>query len=182
MSVTAIVVAIIVVAAVAVAFWLYSQRRRSTELREQFGPEYDRTVREYGDSRRAERNLEERAERVEKLHIQPISPERSARYTEEWRRVQAQFVDAPDEAIAQADRLVIEVMQTRGYPMGNFEQRAADISVEHPQVVEHYRAAHAIADRSSRHEATTEDVRQAMVHYRALFEELIETREPAGRR
>ncbi|HYY87524.1 MAG TPA: hypothetical protein VFA49_01915 [Chloroflexota bacterium] len=180
MTTTAIVVAIIVVVAVAVAVWLFSQRRRSTDLRERFGPEYDHAVREYGDSRRAENALEKRAERFEQLHIRSLPAEQSAGYAEQWRRVQAQFVDSPAEALAEADRLVTEVMQARGYPMGDFEQRAADVSVEHPRVVEHYRAAHAIAGRSSSGEASTEDVRQGLVHYRALFDELIETREPAG--
>jgi hypothetical protein len=137
-------------------------------------------VRERGGPGEAERELRARAERVEQLHIRELPPEESARYAQEWRAVQAHFVDDPGQAIAEADRLIGEVMQARGYPLGDFSQRAADVSVDHPRVVEHYRAGHALAERSASGEATTEDQRQAMVHFRALFEELIETRETAG--
>jgi hypothetical protein len=171
-----VLVAIVVIAA---AWWFTQQRRRSKQLRQQFGPEYERAVDEYGERGRAEQALAARAERVEQLHIRPLSAEDSARYAEEWRSVQSRFVDAPEDAIGDADRLCGEVMQARGYPMGDFEQRAADISVDHPQVVEHYRAAHAVARRSADGNAATEDLRQAMVHYRTLFEDLIERREPA---
>jgi FtsZ-interacting cell division protein ZipA len=172
-----LVLVVIVVALVAVGLWLYSQRRRSDELRERFGPEYDRAVHDYGASGKAERALRDRAERVEQLHIRALSPEESARYAAEWRSVQAQFVDDPRNAIGDADRLVAEVMQARGYPMADFEQRAADISVDHPDVVEHYRAAHGLAGRSAQGEVKTEDMRQAMVHYRHLFDDLIGTTE-----
>ena len=151
---------------------------RSTELREHFGPEYARTVDQYGDDARAEKDLAARASRVEQLHIRELAPERQAEYADSWRATQTRFVDNPEAAVAAADDLVAEVMQSRGYPMADFEQRAADVSVDHPREVEHFRAAHALADRSARGEATTEDLRQAMVHYRVLFEDLIGTREP----
>jgi len=182
MNVTAIVVAVIVVLALAGAvIWYFDQQRRKREqLREQFGPEYERAVESYGGERsEAEQALSERAERVAALHLQPLSAEHSARYGDDWRQVQTHFVDDPEQAIREADRLCAEVMQARGYPMGDFEQRAADISVDHPHVVQHYRAAHAVATEAERGSASTEDLRQAMVHYRTLFEDLIETRQPA---
>jgi hypothetical protein len=180
MNVTGIVVAVIVVVIVAalIAWWFTREQRRREHLREQFGPEYDHAVDTYGERDQAERALEARQERVAKLHIQPLSAEQSARYAEQWRQVQARFVDDPENAIHDADRLCGEVMSARGYPVGDFEQRAADVSVDHPNVVEHYRAAHAVAVDAERGSAPTEQLRQAMVHYRTLFEDLIETREP----
>ena len=184
-TVIAIVLIVVVLAAIALGAWLATRRRRSAELREHFGPEYDRAIDEYGAAGPAERALSERSERVELLHIQPLSADQRSRYAVDWHDVQSQFVDAPETAISQADRLIVAVMQARGYPMGDFDQRAADVSVDHPHVVEHYRAAHAIAGRTEQGAASTEEMRQAMVHYRALFEDLIEAREPAtteGRR
>ena len=181
MPVTAVVVAIVIVIVVAavVGWWFYDRQRKREALRRQFGPEYDRAVAAYGDRAPAEHALEARAERVAALNIQPLRPEDSARYGEQWRAVQTRFVDDPERAIGEADQLCGEVMQARGYPMGDFEQRAADISVDHPGVVEHYRAAHSVAVRASRGDASTEELRQAMVHYRTLFDDLIETRERA---
>jgi hypothetical protein len=179
MNVTAIVIGVVIVAVVVLGVWYFvQQQRRRRELREQFGPEYDRAVDTYGEHGKAERVLEARAERVAALHIQPLSPDDSQRYAERWRQVQARFVDDPEGAIGDADELCAEVMQVRGYPMGDFEQRAADISVDHPHVVEHYRAAHAVATDP---DAGTEHLRQAMVHYRTLFEDLIEGREAVRR-
>lgn len=168
---------ILVVIAVGVAVWLYTQKRKTEALRGAFGPEYERAVQETGDRRKAEEALEERKERVEKLRIRALAADERERFAGRWRSAQAQFVDDPRGAIAEADRLVAEAMQARGYPVGDFEQRAADISVDHPGVVEHYRAAHAIAQKSDHDEAETEDLRQAMVHYRALFEDLLESSE-----
>jgi hypothetical protein len=180
MNATAIVVVLVVlIAAVAIGAWFFYQQRRRAELRQQFGPEYDRTVADYGERERAEKALSARAERVAELHIRTLSPADSARYNDAWRQVQTRFVDDPERSIGDADRLCGEVMQARGYPMADFEQRAADISVDHPQVVEHYRAAHAIAAKAKRGDASTEELRQAMVHYRTLIDDLIETREPA---
>ena len=177
--VTVVVIVLVVIVVIAAAMWFMQRQRRSKELRQQFGPEYERAVDQYGERGRAEQALAARAERVEQLRIRPLSAEDSARYADAWRSVQSRFVDDPEQAIGQADQLCGEVMQARGYPMGDFDQRAADISVDHPRVVEHYRAAHGIARRSADGNASTEDLRQAMVHYRTLFEDLIETREPA---
>ncbi len=171
-----VVVALLVIAAVVV--WAYTRRRRTEDLREQFGPEYERTVRASGDPRRAEAELAARRDRVERLHIQPLAPAERERFAQAWRAAQARFVDDPAGAMADADRLVCEVMLARGYPMADFEQRAADISVDHAEVVENYRAAHSTAQRAQRGEATTEDLRKAMVHYRALFEDLLKSDQP----
>jgi hypothetical protein len=172
---TGLVVAILVVIVLlALLAFFAGRQRRSRRLQESFGPEYDRTVEQAGDRRAAESELLERTERRQSFDIVPLEPEARARYLEAWRNTQAQFVDEPAEATREADRLITSVMRDRGYPVDDFEQRAADISVDHPQVVDDYRAAHAIAARNDRSEATTEDLRQALVHYRSLFEELLE--------
>ena len=178
-----IIVALVVVALLVVAgVWFYTRRRQSDALRERFGPEYDRAVQEHGDRSKAERALQARQEQVEKLDIHALSPEQSANFGRAWHEAQTRFVDDPVAAIKEADRLVQEVMGARGYPVGDFDARAALISVDHPQVVSNYRAAHEIARRNARGEANTEDLRQAMVHYRALFEELLETEVVPGAR
>ena len=161
--------------------WFIQRRRRSRQLRERFGPEYDRLVSERGNHTRAEDELLRREQRVRHYDIRPIPDLERERYAAAWRDVQADFVDAPADAVARADDLVAEVMSRRGYPVADFEERAADLSVDHPHVVEHYRAAHGLAERSRRSEADTEDLRQAMVHYRALFEDLLERRVTDGR-
>ena len=173
-----IIVAVIVVIIGIVVFYL--QRRRSEKLRQHFGPEYDRALADGGDRRRAEANLEERAERVKKFHLKPLAPDDKARFTEQWDRIQAHFVDAPAGAVAEADQLLGDIMATCGYPVGDFEQRAADISVDHPVVTQNYRAAHDIAIRQAKGQASTEDLRRAMIHYRALFEELVHERRDVG--
>ena len=167
-----IIIAIVALIVIAVVVF-YLQRRRSEKLRERFGPEYERSIKESGDRRKAEAQLEKRTERVEKFHLRPLTPEDRARFTEEWDRVQAHFVDAPAGAVAEADQLLGDIMATCGYPMGDFEQRAADISVDHPIVTQNYRAAHDIAVRQAAGRAGTEDLRRAMIHYRALFEDLV---------
>jgi hypothetical protein len=179
-----IVLVVALLAAIGVAAWLYMQKRRSDGLRTSFGPEYDRARQEHPDQRSAERALEERKERVEQLHIRTLSPDERDRFVEQWRSAQAQFVDDPEGATRVADQLVAETMRARGYPVGDFEQRAADVSVDHPGVVEHYRAAHTIALRADHGDADaggTEDLRQAFVHYRALFDDLLEVEMPAPR-
>ncbi len=170
-----IIVAVIVVAIGAIAFVIL-QRRRTEKLRQHFGPEYDRAVAEGGNKRIAESRLEERTERVKKFHIHPLTAEDRARFTEQWDRVQGHFVDAPAGAVAEADQLIGDLMATCGYPMSDFEQRAADISVEHPIVTQNYRSAHEIALRQAKGQASTEDLRRAMIHYRALFDELVSER------
>jgi FtsZ-interacting cell division protein ZipA len=175
-AIVVLVIALIIV--ICIAVWLYMQKRRTQTLQSDFGPEYDRAVHEHHGQREAEQELEKRRERVEHLHIQPLPRAERDRFAERWQSVQAQFVDDPNGALRDADELVGQVMQTRGYPVGDFEQRAADVSVNHPGVVEHYRAAHAIAVRNERggveSSVETEDLRQAMVHFRALFEDLLE--------
>jgi hypothetical protein len=175
MDLTVLIVVVILLALLAVGAVFFLQQRKRTHLREQFGPEYERTVQQTGDRTAAERELERREQRVRTLEIRPLAAEQRARFVLAWKNVQAQFVDAPAESITEADRLVTELMQTRGYPVGDFEQRTADISHEHPRVVENYRAARDISQRNRRGEASTEDLRQAMVHYRSLFEDLLET-------
>ena len=170
-GVIVLIVALVVIGAAAAWFW--TARQRSARLHTRFGPEYDRTVARSGDQGTAEKTLQAREDRVEKLHIQPLTPPDQTRFAEAWRSAQAQFVDDPPGAIRQADRLVGEAMQARGYPVGTFEQRAADVSVDHPQVVSNYRAAHAVAGKQEQGETSTDDLRQAMLHYRELFDELL---------
>jgi hypothetical protein len=172
-----IVVAVILLLSSGVAFWAFSRKRRTQRLQAQFGSaEYNRTVRAGGTRRQAEASLDKRAERVDNLHIRPLAAEDRARFIDSWARVQARFVDGPGSAVTEADQLLGDVMSTRGYPMSDFEQRVADISVDHPQVLDNYRAAHQGALRQSRGEASTEDLRKAMIHFRTLFEDLV--REP----
>jgi hypothetical protein len=169
-----VLLAILVIALI-VAGIVIVRQRQSQQLQEGFGPEYRRTVEERGDRREAEAELQERRERREELDIRPLEPAARDRYAERWQSAQRHFVDEPAPAVGEADSLVMEVMRDRGYPVADdFEQRAADVSVDHPRVVEHYRAAHAISMRATEGRAGTEDLRQAMVHFRALFEDLLE--------
>src|SRR5580704_3302438 len=168
-----LVVAVICLLAVIVIAFMVARKRRSDRLRARFGPEYDRVVKQEGGVRQAEGVLTFREKRREKLAIRELSASDRTRYEANWEEVQGRFVDDPAGAVTVADRMVADVMRTRGYPVGDFEQRAADISVDHPVVVDQYRAAHSIAIRHDRGQATTEDLRKAMVHYRALFQELI---------
>jgi hypothetical protein len=163
-----------VAAALAVIVWQLIERRRTSKLRSRFGPEYDRTVDETDSRRDAEAELEAREERHQQLQIRPLSVEARNRYAESWRRVQAEFVDDPAAAVASADNLIQSAMAERGYPVEDFEQRAADISVDHPQVVEHYREGHRLAKAGDNGKNSTESLRQAMRHYRALFDDLVE--------
>jgi hypothetical protein len=170
----AIVISVIVMVAAGIAIWGFIRKRRTERLRTQFGgAEYTRAVKEGGSRRQAEALLYNRSERVEALHIRPLASSDRARFVECWDRIQARFVDGPGSAIVDADKLLGDVMSTRGYPVSNFEQRAADISVDHPLVLENYRVAHESALRQTRGQANTEDLRQAMIHYRTLFEELV---------
>ena len=169
-----IVIGVAVLAVIAIAAFIYSRKRRTARLRSQFGAaEYARMVEESGSQRRAEAELEKRKKRVASLHIRPLPQGDRDRFIELWRGVQARFVDTPGGAVTEADQLVRDVMAARGYPVTDFEQRAEDISVDHPLVVENYRVAHDIAVRQARGEANTEDLRQAMIHYRTLFDELV---------
>ena len=176
-----IILAVVVVLALAAAAFVVSRRRRSEHLKQHFGREYEHALEAKGDRAKAEAELAEREKRVQKLDIRPLDPAERERFTTQWTEVQARFVDDPPRAVAFADALLGEVMKARGYPVSDFEQRAGDISVDHPAVVEHYRTAHDIAVRHERGEAGTEDLRQAMIHYRSLFEDLAGTGEPATR-
>jgi FtsZ-interacting cell division protein ZipA len=171
----AIVVVAIVVIALVVGALVLARQRRSQQLQEGFGPEYDRTLEERGgDRRETEAELLERRQRRQQFEIRELEPAARDQYAERWRAAQRRFVDQPGPAVGEADALVMEVMRDRGYPVAEeFDQRAADVSVDHPEVVEHYRAAHGISGRATTGETSTEDLRQAMVHFRALFVELL---------
>jgi hypothetical protein len=171
------VVAVLVIAAVAYAA-LAARRRR--ELRTGFGPEYDRTLESAGSRRAAESELRERVSRYDEFDLRELDRDERQRYLRDWDALQARFVDEPAGAIRDADALIQDVMRARGYPVDDFDQRAADLSVEHPAVVENYRGAHTIAKRAHAGDATTEELRRGVVHYRALFEELVGVAE-AGR-
>src|SRR5260221_278302 len=168
------IIGAIVVAAVAIIAFMWRQRR-SAHLHQRFGPEYDRAVEQKRDVRAAEADLEARARRVDKLHIKPLTPSDASAFGTAWRKIQGEFVDDPKGAVTQADRLIGEVMRARGYPLDDFEQRANDLSVDHPAFVSNYRAAREIALRHARGQASTEDLRQAMMFHRSLFDELLVT-------
>jgi len=168
-----VLIAIGIVLLIGLVVVALGRRRRSERLQRGFGPEYGRELERKGDRHEAEAELIEREKRREALDIQPLSPDAHERYTDLWRAAQRRFVDEPAGAVSEAERAVVEVMRERGYPIDDFDQRAADLSVDHPVVVENYRSAHAISTRAVAGEASTEDLRQAMVHYRALFEELL---------
>jgi len=154
---------------------IFARRKRSERLHEHFGPEYDHTVQAMGDEKKAQTELEERQKHVKALDIRPLSVSERERYSSDWTAVQSKFVDEPGQAIIDADRLIMEVMQLRAYPVSEFEQRAADVSVSYPALVSNYRAARDIAIKNEQHQADTEELRQAMIHYRSLFEELLGT-------
>jgi hypothetical protein len=177
-----VIAAVVVALAIAAVAWMFAQRQRREKLRTHFGPEYDRALREAGSPQKAEAILADRARRVKELKIHPLSREQAETFAREWHRVQAMFVDDPNGAVAAADRLVTEVMSARGYPIEDFETRAADLSVQHPRVVENYRIARALAIKRERGEAATEELRQAVVNYRALFDDLLATDKGAFRR
>ena len=176
------ILALIVIAVVVVLLivWAVARKKRTTALRQRFGPEYDRTVREHGPGK-AETVLTQREKRVERMPIRELAADERERFITEWRVVQSRFVDDPRQAVYEADTLVTRLMQARGYPMGDFDQRAADISVDHPRVVDNYRAAHEIALRERKGQATTEDLRHGLIYYRSLFDELLSTGRPEVR-
>jgi len=176
-----IIISVVLAAAVIILAAMLFTQRRSGQLQKRFGPEYERTVSRHGSQKEAEEELIARERRVTRFRIVPLSREDAARFSEDWRAVQNRFVDDPRAAVEDADRQVRELMQRRGYPMGDFEQRAADLSVDHAEMVEHYRAAHQIAVRNQGDNVTTEDLRKAIVHYRAIFDELLEVGRPRER-
>ncbi len=165
---------LVAVAAVVAAGWMFMQMKQTRRLRSRFGPEYDRLAEVEGNRGRTEKTLQQLEKRVKGLNLIPLSPEDRDRFAAAWQQEQSGFVDDPRSAVANADKLLTEVMTARGYPMGDFEQRAADISVDHSLVVKNYRIAHDIALRDSSGETTTEELRTALLHYRMLFEDLLE--------
>jgi len=173
---TIVIAGVMVLALIALAVWFFFKKKQSHRLQQQFGPEYGRTVDELGSQTKAESELKAREKRVERFNILPLTPPEADRLSQAWKVLQGRFIDNPKGVVVQADQLVRELMLKRGYPMGDFERRAADISVNYPAVVDHYRAAQAIAVRDERGEADTEELRKAVVHYRALFDELLEVR------
>ncbi len=162
-----------IIVAIAIGIWLFTKNRRTKELRSKFGPEYNRMARSEGDAARAEQLLQERQKRVKKLDITPLTDRQRHDFADKWEHAQARFVDDPAAAVASADVLVKEVMNIRGYPVADFEQRVADVSVDHPAVVQNYRLAHGIAIRHEREDVGIEKLREAMIHYRALFADLL---------
>lgn len=172
-----LIITIVILIGVGLVGFLAGRKWRTTHLRDRFGPEYDRTVEKADDRKAAEAELTARERRHRKFDLRPLDAASAARYQKEWRDTQGRFVDSPSSAIGEADDLITSVMRDRGYPMDRFEQRAADLSVEHPDVVSEYRAAHRVAKANERGEASTEDLRGAMIHYRSLFERLIDTGE-----
>jgi len=174
MTATGIALIIIAVIVVAILAWYLMRERRTSRLRSRFGPEYEYAMREFGNRPKAEDALAAREKRMEKIHVHPLSNEDRDRFSDQWHDVQARFVDDPAASITEADRLVCDVMKARGYPMSEFEHRAEDLSVDHPHVVRNYRAAHQIAQRHDKGQASTEDLRQGLVYYRDLFDELLD--------
>jgi len=175
-------VAALLVIVVAVALYVRKRKHTTAELRQRFGPEYDRVVRQHGSERKAEAKLADRETRVEMLKIRDLDLAEREGYLSRWQAEQSRFVDYPKGAVTEADELVCSLMQTRGYPVTDFDQRAADVSVDHPRVVENYRSAHDIALRLGRGEASTEDLRTAMIHYRSLFDELVQAQTSTDKR
>ena len=181
-KVIALAVGVLLLIAVGIALYVRKRKNTTAELRDRFGPEYARAVQTHGSERRAEAKLVDCEKRVEKLKIRDLDSTERERFSGQWQSVQSRFIDYPKGAVTEADELVSSLMQTRGYPVADFDQRAADISVDHPLVVDHYRSAHEIALRQRKGEASTEDLRTAMIHYRSLFEELVQIRTPGGKR
>ncbi|HWL96759.1 MAG TPA: hypothetical protein VNP20_05395 [Nocardioidaceae bacterium] len=180
MDVLIIVLVIVIVLAAAAGGFIMWRRQRSGRLQEQFGPEYDRTVEQSGGTGSAEKKLAEREKRRSRFDVVPLSAESAAAYGQEWDQVQMRFVDQPASAVEEADALVVRVMRERGYPVDDFDQRADDLSVDHPHVVQHYRTAHTVAVAQSRGEADTEQLRQAVTSYRALVDALLDDADHPG--
>jgi hypothetical protein len=174
-TVVAIIAAVVLLVIGGYLGVVFSRRQRTRRLRDQFGPEYERILNEVGDQKEAEEELEARIDHVKSLDIRPLSEEETERFTHEWRSTQAKFVDHPVAAIQEANQLIKEVMSAKGYPVDDFEQRAADISVDYPDLVTNYRGMREITTRSEQEDVGTEEIRQAMLHSRALFEELVGT-------
>jgi hypothetical protein len=179
MSPTYIIIAVVVIVVImgAIMAPTFSRRRKSQKFQNKYGPEYDRTVQTAGNEKKAQAELNGRQKHVDTLNIRPLSVSERERYQAEWTAIQAKFVDQPGQATVEADHLIMEVMKVRAYPVSDFDQRAADISVNYPNLVSNYRAAREIAIKNEQHTATTEELRQALIHYRSLFDELLKEEE-----
>jgi hypothetical protein len=175
-TLTLIFAVLLIALGIAVVVWFVMQKQRSAKLKQRFGPEYDRAVIDFGGRTPAEAELLKREQRVAQLKIVSLTPADAARFSQAWSTLQSRFIDSPKGVVVEADQLVRELMEKRGYPMGDFERRAADISVDYPGVVSNYRAAHVIATRDASGEADTEELRKAVIHYRTLFDELLEAK------
>lgn len=173
MSTVTFIAILVAIVAIAIAIWAFLRQRNTVRLRSKFGAEYDHLLQHEGGRARAEAELAKREKRVKKFNIRELNPQERGRFADAWTREQSRFVDDPKSAVLNADALVIDLMKTRGYPMSDFETQAADISVDHPEVIGNYREAHGIAERCRHGEANTEDLRRSMIHYRALFEDLL---------
>ena len=171
-------VALLVIIFIVVALYVQRRRQRTAALRQRFGSEYERTVREHGSVNKAQAKLEDREARVERLNIRALGATERERFVADWQSVQSHFVDRPQNTVTEADQLISSLMQARGYPLADFDQRAADISVNHPRLMTDYRSAHSIAMRAGSNGTSTEDLRTAMLQYRTLFDELVEMRTP----
>jgi hypothetical protein len=175
MSTTYIIIAVVAVLVVVgvILGLVFSPRKRSQKFQNKFGPEYDRTVQTAGNEKKAQTELNQRQKHVNKMNIRPLSVSERERYQAEWTAIQAKFVDQPGQATIEADHLIMEVMKVRAYPVSDFDQRAADVSVNYPTLVSNYRAAREIAIKNEQHSANTEELRQALIYYRSLFDELL---------
>ena len=184
MSTTYIIIIVVVVLLVlgVILGAVFSRQRRSKKLQNKFGPEYDRTVQAAGTEKKAQAELNQRQKHVDTMNIRPLSLSERERYQAEWMAIQAKFVDQPGQATVEADHLIMEVMKVRAYPVSDFEQRAADVSVNYPTLVSNYRAAREIAIKNEQHSANTEELRQALIYYRSLFDELLKDETPVPER
>jgi hypothetical protein len=174
MNTATIVILVVAIALIAILAWMLIRKERTKKLRSRFGPEYDRTIEQYGTAAKAEQDLEKRQKRMQKVNIRPLTPDEKERFATRWQALQSRFVDDPSGTIRDADRLIVEIMTARGYPMVDFVGRAEDLSVDHPLVVSRYRTALEIAAKHEKGAANTEDLRRAVVCYRELYEELLE--------
>jgi len=176
------VVIVVLIIVLSIALYMRERRKTTAGLRKRFGPEYDRAVLEHGSAHKAEAKLADRETRVETLKIRDLGVTERERFLAEWHSVQSHFVDHPKGSVIEADELVSSLMQARGYPVADFDQRAADLSVDHPRLVEYYRSAHGVAMRLAGDKASTEDLRTAMIEYRSLFDELVQGQTPGERK
>lgn len=176
MSATYIIIAVVLIVVVMGLIMgpIFSRNQRSKQFKDHYGSEYDHTVQAVGDEKKAQAELDKRQKHVDELNIRPLSSKERERYTADWLSVQSKFVDEPGQAIVEADRLIMEVMQVRNYPLSDFEQRVADVSVSYPGLADNYRAAREIALKNEQRQADTEELRRAMIYYRSLFDQLLE--------